>query len=86
MNERLINRDVSVFIEENYSNYDKCEDVARLDDLYKIVYNEYEDDDVSNSILFLEFDGRTDHPSIYLEILELENKIKEKSILDFLNK
>lgn len=55
------------FIEENYPNFSSCEKIAKLDDLYKLVHDEYEEGDSAHELLVREFGGDVEmaYPQIY---------------------
>lgn len=45
------------FIEENYPNFSSSDLIAELDDLYKLVYGEFEDGDSADQLLQSDFGG-----------------------------
>lgn len=58
-------KDVQWFIEEYYPGYSSSEDVARIEDLYKLLYNEYNKGDSAYVLLQEQYEGNINNPNIY---------------------
>ena len=76
------------FIEEHFPNYHSSEDIARWNDLQKLVDGEFEEGDDAHTLLNKEFGGDYGraYPLIVLAHTEATKQIYEKSIQGFKTK
>lgn len=74
------------FVEENYPGYHSSEDIAKSDDLHKLVNEEQEDGDDATFLLDKEYKGDVRNPHILIDHNELLVQIYEKAIENFYKK
>lgn len=74
------------FIEENYPNYSKSDNIAILGDFEKILTNDYEDGDCADSLLKLEYNNNPKNPHIKKDYRALANRILDTANKNFSGK
>ncbi len=73
------------FVEKYYPNYHKSEEIARNEDLCKLVFEESQQGDSADAILEREFAGDKDNPQINVAYQESLVNIYETAIKNFLS-
>lgn len=72
------------FVVEHYPNYYSSNEIARSNDLEKLIHGEQEDGDSASKLLQDEYGGDDNNPHISIDRNELLVKIYEKAIENYL--
>jgi hypothetical protein len=74
------------FVEEHYPNYSSCDMIARLNDLDKLVDEEFEEGDSADQLLQRDYGGEIPNFEISIDQTKTELLIYKKAIENFQSK
>ena len=74
------------FIEKYFPNYYSSEDIARMNDLQKLIDEEYVEGDASHQLLISEFGGdyKQAFPSIVRAHIEITERVYQQAIMGYI--
>lgn len=74
------------FIEKYYPNYSSSEEIARWNDLQKLIDEEWNEGDSAHNLLMTEFGGdyKRAYPMILQEHMKIQEQIYEQSIMGYI--
>lgn len=71
---------IQEIIEKYYPNYYSDGDIALLDDLEKIIFNNYEDGDSATNLLNRYYNGDANHPDIKEDYEIIANYVRNSTM------
>ncbi len=74
------------FVEKYYPNYSSCDDIARNEDLYRLIHKEQEEGDDADTLLQAEYNGDLNSGRIIIDYHNSLREIYARTIVAFINK